>query len=187
MNQDWLAECRRRLVINEGERNVVYRDTMGIPTIGIGFNLLRPDAPSIIKAIGADYDAVLNGQTLTAAQVEALFEYSFAPIIDEARHSLQPTHFDNWLSPARQFVLCDLVFNLGETGWDAFGGTRSLIDNACHEKATGNESFAGSLFGAAADHLAVSAWYGQVGDRARRDCAMLRSSGWVGAAGDGSS
>jgi hypothetical protein len=33
---------------------------LGIPTIGIGFNLARPDAKIIIEGIGLDFKAVLN-------------------------------------------------------------------------------------------------------------------------------
>lgn len=33
---------------NEGKRSCVYKDTKGIPTIGIGFNLQRSDAKSLI-------------------------------------------------------------------------------------------------------------------------------------------
>jgi GH24 family phage-related lysozyme (muramidase) len=60
---------------HEGYRPHVYNDSRGIPTIGIGLNLLRPDAKKIAAQAGADYDAILSGkQTLTDDQVKELFK-----------------------------------------------------------------------------------------------------------------
>lgn len=181
----WEDECRARLDINEGERNIVYPDSKNIPTIGIGFNLQRPDARVILAKLGADLSAVLAGAALTDAQVAALFQYSWDPIVSEARASLDPFHFDS-MSDARRFVICDLVFNLGDGGWWSFVTARSLIDRACHEFRTNNFDAAHALFGQAADDLEGTQWYKDVGNRARRDVAMLRTSNWVDPNGDGS-
>jgi GH24 family phage-related lysozyme (muramidase) len=181
---EWQAEVVRRIKINEGYRNTVYRDSLGIPTVGVGFNLQRDDARSALASIGADYDAVMNGAALSDEQVDKLLAYSLAPIVSQARNSLAPTHFDS-MSDARRFVLTDLVFNLGEGGWLQFVHTRWVIDEACHEALTGDPDKAHAYFGSAADALEQSAWFSQVGDRARRDVAMMRSSGWVDANGSG--
>lgn len=45
----------------EGTRPCVYIDTMGHPTIGIGFNLDRSDARSICSKYGINYDAIRAG------------------------------------------------------------------------------------------------------------------------------
>lgn len=45
---------------SEGSRSCVYNDSLGIPTIGIGFNLKRSDAPTLIAGLGLSYDKVLN-------------------------------------------------------------------------------------------------------------------------------
>ncbi|MGA8532473.1 MAG: hypothetical protein WB615_00030 [Candidatus Tumulicola sp.] len=182
---EWEAECRHRLTIDEGERDRVYTDSVGIPTIGIGFNLQRADAPAILSKIGAQYDAVMSGTLLSSQQVADLFQYSFAPIVGEARASLEPFHFDS-MSDARRFVICDLVFDLGATGWDGFQNARAAIDQACHAGRTGHPATEHAQFGAAAAALAASIWYGQVGNRAKRDVAMLRTSNWCDPYGDGS-
>jgi GH24 family phage-related lysozyme (muramidase) len=182
----WLAEARSRIAISEGRRAVRYFDSVGVPTIGIGFNLNRSDAPAEITKLGAHWPSIRRGEVgLTDAQIDALFAYSFAPIASEARASLAPGTFDA-LSDARRFVVCDLVFNLGSAGWQGFGGTRSLIDQGVAAHKAGDDGKAHLLFGAAADHLQDSAWYSQVGNRAKRNVAMLRSSGWVDPNGDGS-
>jgi GH24 family phage-related lysozyme (muramidase) len=181
---DFMAQAYTRLEINEGFKNTVYRDSMGIPTIGMGFNLQRADADTILASIGADLHLVLEGHPLTDEQVEKLFQYSFTPVIGQARSSLQEFHFDS-MSDARKFVICDLVFNMGLEGWESFANTRALIDEACHNLRIGNAAEAHRVFGLAADRLTVSAWASQVGNRAKRDIAMLRSSNWVDPNGDG--
>lgn len=185
--QEWQAEVQRRIGIDEGCRNTVYMDSASPPnpTIGIGFNLNRSDARQAITDVGANYDAVMNGTALTDEQVAKLFAYSLSPVVDEARQSLQPMHFDS-MSDARRFVLCDLVFNLGDAGWLGFVNTRGIIDRACHAARSGDSASAHTLFGQAADALAQSAWYGQVGNRAKRDVAMMRTSNWCDPQGDGS-
>lgn len=185
--QAWEAEVQKRIAVNEGCRNTVYMDSANPPnpTIGIGFNLNRADARDALSKIGANYSAVLNGSALTDQQVRQLFEYSLAPVIDEARASLQPLHFDS-MSDARRFVICDLVFNLGDAGWLGFVNTRGIIDQACHAARSRDDAGAHTLFGQAADALAQSAWYSQVGNRAKRDVAMMRTSNWCDPNGDGS-
>jgi GH24 family phage-related lysozyme (muramidase) len=183
--EQWLAAVRDRIGDDEGDSAKEYRDSMGIPTIGEGFNLERSDARQALAACGVtDVDGVMNGTVaLTPAQDATLFNYSFAPIESEARASLDAGIYDA-LSDARRFVICDLVYNLGAAGWTAFTGTRSAIAQAQLAKNIGAAD-AHDLFEAAADHLANSAWFTQVGNRARRDVAMMRSGTWVNPTGDG--
>jgi GH24 family phage-related lysozyme (muramidase) len=184
--QEWLSEVERRLKINEGSEPYVYTDSMGIPTIGIGFNLDRVDARAALAKIGvSDFEGILSGDIcLTQPQIDALFDYAFAPIERNANISLGAGIFDA-LSDARRFVLCDLEYNLGQRGWLGFTATRAIINEAQASKNAGRFEQASALFGIAADHLRASAWDGQVVDRARRDEAMMRSSVWVDANGNG--
>lgn len=187
--QEWLADTQRRIAINEGSRNTMYYDSVGIPTIGIGFNLQRSDARDALQRAGVaaqDVDAVMKGQKpLTDAQVSALFAYSFAPILSEARASLDSGIYDS-LSDARRFVVADLVYNLGAAGWSSFVTTRSLINKAQSLKAQNSGPAAATAFGDVADHMKASLWYQQTGNRARRDCAMMRRSVYCDPTGDGS-
>ena len=182
---DFATELCNRLGINEGRKNTVYNDTMGIPTIGIGFNLQRGDADSALQQVGSSLAEVTAGTALTDDQVNQLFAYSIKDIVDQAETSLQPLHFD-LLSDARRFVIVDLVFNMGLSGWMAFTNTRILLDSAIHEKHIGNADKAHQLFTQAAQHMTQSGWYSQVGDRAKRDVAMIRAGVWCSATGDGS-
>ncbi len=185
--QQWEVEVQQRLIINEGRSATAYNDSASPPnpTIGIGFNLNRSDAREALASVGADYDAVRSGSPLTDQQIAALFAYALAPVVDQARASLQPFHFDS-MSDARRFVICDLIFNLGDDGWLTFTQSRSLIDQACHAMRSGQNDAAHALFAQAAVAMADSLWYSQVGNRAKRDCAMMKSSVWCDPNGDGS-
>ena len=185
--QQWQGEVQRRIAIDEGSRSTMYYDTANPPnpTIGIGFNLNRSDARTALADVGASYDAVMSGTALTDDQIGKLFAYSLSPVVDEARASLQPQHYDA-MSDARRFVICDLIFNLGDAGWSSFVNTRGIIDRACHAMRSGDTAGAHTLFAQAADALAQSQWYSQVGNRAKRDCAMMRTSNWCDPNGDGS-
>jgi GH24 family phage-related lysozyme (muramidase) len=181
----WLAEVEHRIAINEGQRFTRYLDSVGIWTIGVGMNLQRGDAPAVLKACSIDYAAVMNDKPITQPQCDALFAYCLSGIVDAARASLAPGVYDA-LSDARRFVLCDLEYNLGQSGWLGFPGTRAILNQAQKTKMAGQLDAAHNLFGVAADHLTASAWFGQVGNRARRNVAMIRSGVWVSATGDGS-
>ena len=41
----------------EGRESCVYKDSLGIKTIGIGFNMERSDGKKVFSACGADFDA----------------------------------------------------------------------------------------------------------------------------------
>ena len=51
------------IIESEGKKSCVYKDTKGIPTIGIGFNLQRDDARSKLAGIGLNFNDVLSGKT----------------------------------------------------------------------------------------------------------------------------
>ena len=60
----------------EGKRSWVYKDSLGIPTIGIGFNLNRPDARSVCSTWGINYDTIYSGsECLSDTQISCLFDF----------------------------------------------------------------------------------------------------------------
>ena len=69
-----------------GKRLCVYKDTRGIPTIGIGYNLQNPGARAALAAVGADYDSILSGAScLSDSQVMQLFEPSYQSAVSGAQ------------------------------------------------------------------------------------------------------
>jgi hypothetical protein len=195
------AEVERRVAIDEGRSAWVYDDATGtqplgsppwapsifkgFPTAGIGCNLAAVDA-ALFARFGADLAKVLDGtEQLTEPQIDGIFADQLANARADARASLNTGVYDALAQP-RQFVLDTVEFNLGQRGWLGFAATRALINQAQAAKEAGKADQAHVLFGLVANHLRASAWDSQVGNRARRCEAMMRTSLWCSATGDGS-
>jgi GH24 family phage-related lysozyme (muramidase) len=103
---------------NEGRRLSVYRDTLGIPTIGIGFNLERADARKVLQELGVDYDALLNGNiSLTDNECDYLYRHVAIEVL-EWLTSIFPD-LATYTVP-RQIALFDMGYNLGEKRFTNF-------------------------------------------------------------------
>ena len=112
------ARLRRFIEAHEGRRVNAYVDSRGIPTIGVGFNLTRPDAKDKIAALGLSYEAVCRGTvSLTDVQIHALLDLDIAAARAGARRCVQG--FDT-LPLQAQMVIIDTVFNLGVGGFSTF-------------------------------------------------------------------
>ena len=155
-----IETIRRFITFNEGKRNLVYNDSLGIPTIAVGFNLKRADAPDKIAALGLSYNDVLAGkQSLTDDQINALLDADIQSAINKTVKKLYPG-FDS-IDPARQVILVDLAFNMGPSRLAGFKNTNAAINSGDWEKA--------------ANELKDSRWYTQVGNRAKRNVEALRT------------
>lgn len=158
--QGTLASCDARalIAVHEGKRKCVYKDTMGHPTIGIGYNLDNSGARQAITAIGANYDSIRSGKScLTDAQIMELFEPSYKSAVSGARRAVSSY---GSLCCNVQNVMTDMDYNLGDGGFSSFHGFISLIN-------------ARSWNAAAADG-AATAWCRQVGVRCIEDMAAVR-------------
>jgi len=141
---------------HEGYREKVYLDSTGTPTIGIGFNLHRKDAPS---KIGQHYTLVLNGQkALTKKQIEILFHNDVTIAICQAKQNID--HF-NSLPQKIQEVIVNMIYNMGITKFNYFVKFKKAIYNKNYEKA--------------ALEMIDSKWYNQVGNRSKELVAIVRS------------
>jgi len=190
MTPETLAEIKRRLNINEGCRLTPYQDTMGIWTVGIGYNLQKGGRKSVCADLARagciSPESVIDSHApITQAIADKLLTQILPTYIGNARNSLLPGVFEA-LSPARQCVLVDLEYNLGQSGWLGFNHTRALIDKAQHTKDMGNLAEAHKLFGLVAAALACSDWAKQVGNRALRAEAMMKQGVFCSPTGDGS-
>ena len=106
-----LDTLKRRLVDEEGWRNHVYTDTLGHPTIGVGFNLDRDDAHVCLANVNANYEHVRNGTSdLSNDQVSELLDNCIAVCETELLH-VHPS-YDTYPEPV-QIVLLDMLFNMG--------------------------------------------------------------------------
>ena len=154
-----LQDCDARSLIarHEGKRDCVYIDTMGHPTIGIGYNLDNSGARSAIAAVGADYDSIRSGKTcLTNSQVMKLFEPSYQSAVAGAKRAV--SSFGS-LCCGVQTVMTDMDYNLGDGGFGSFHGFISFINQ-------------GKWADAAADGRGT-AWCRQVGSRCSEDMGAV--------------
>lgn len=142
---------------HEGRRAAVYDDTEGVPTIGIGWNLLDADSQDICDHFGLDLSGLKDGTILlTNAQIDEVFDYQLNEAVSEAM-----VFFPNFVTMPNnvQAVIVDLLFNMGPTRFSQFHNTISALKS-------GNWT-------AAAAGLKASKWFTQVGGRAVEDCDLL--------------
>jgi len=153
------AVVRRQLMVHEGARRQVYLDTTGHKTVGVGFNMDKPDAMVIFEKLEIPgFQSVYSGQRLlNLKEIHALLDYEVESAIDAARAS--GVGWEN-LSLPRKAVIVDLIFNLGAAGFEKFVNTRTLIER-------GNFAEAGRA-------LMHSKWAGQVKSRAKHLVTMLQ-------------
>lgn len=138
MSPELRAYAGGLLAGDEGRRRLPYVDTVGKISIGIGRNLTD---------VGLSDDEInyLFTNDLNVAFVAAR---AVCPVFDR-------------LSLARQGVLLDMAFNLGQKRLAQFHDTLLAINEA--------------RYNAAADHMLASTWAQQVGDRAHRLALLMRT------------
>jgi len=134
---------------HEGYRPNVYKDSLGIPTIGIGFNLTRPDARLIAKKVGVNYEDILSGKSaLTDEQIKEIFKITLTIAYNDAKKWIP--NFDSLPKNIKLGVL-DMSFNMGFTRLNKFVKTKDYILKG--------------EYGNAANEIQKSKWSTQVGKR----------------------
>jgi lysozyme len=101
----------------------------------------------------------LEGKGLTKAESRFLLDNDITEVEGQCQARF-PAWFPS-LNGARQRAILDLVFNMGIERFCRFTSTIGAFERGNYE--------------AAADHLIRSKWYGQVGRRAVRIVAMVRT------------
>lgn len=153
-----VTQAQPQIAGDEGKRRIAYKDSLGVPTIGIGINLLEKDVPQLCAQCGADYVALLKGSAaLTDSQIEFLYEQKAIGTI-EWLTSIFPAFFTYTLP--RQIALLDMSYNLGEP---RFRGFKMMISAILQ----------GDWLEAGAQAI-DSIWHTQVGARADRIKTMLQ-------------
>jgi len=144
---------------HEGYRHEMYLDSRGIPTIGIGFNLTRPDAKYILQLVGANHsDIMQKKQSLSDDQIKQIFQICIKIAHEDAKKWM-PT-FDT-LPKNVKLAILDMSFNLGYPRLSKFIKTKDHI-------LQGNYKLA-------AKELQNSKWATQVGDRAQSVISLFSS------------
>ncbi|MBI5174400.1 MAG: hypothetical protein SFV17_05655 [Candidatus Obscuribacter sp.] len=106
-----IPRVREKVIKSEGVKDTVYKDSRGIATIGVGFNLEQPGAREAIEYLGADYEQILAGKaSLSEKQIKTLNDISLANAMMQAEEiypnmAKLPFH--------KRAVIVDLAYNLG--------------------------------------------------------------------------
>lgn len=152
-------KLKKQLILHEGKESKVYKDSEGIPTIGVGYNLKRAGAKKQIEDLGLNYEKIVSGdQTLSDTQIDKLLDGDMDDAIKSCK-AVFPKFGD--LSEVRQRVLADMMFNLGKTRFEGFKKMVAAVKDG--------------KFANAADEMKDSKWYLQVKARGKRLEAMMRT------------
>ncbi len=150
---------QQMVAFNEGSKPCVYKDSLGIPTIGIGFNLQRSDAAQKITALGLNFQNILTGKIcLSLDQITKLFN---ADLEHHSAGAKKCVSTFNQLPSCVQKVLIDMSFNMGPSAlcsWPNF------------IKQLNNKDYAG-----AANNMKSTTWCSQVKTRCDRNVNLIRN------------
>jgi lysozyme len=136
-----IKQFREELKRDEGVKNEVYLDHLGLPTCGIGHLITEWDT---------EYNAEV-GTPVSEERVNELFEKDLATTIDECR--LIYNDFD--VLPVKvQHIVANMMFNMGRPRLSRFHKMKKAVDNR-------------DWFEAAYE-MTDSKWYKQVPNRAMR-------------------
>lgn len=150
---------KKQLIRDEGQRLSAYKDSKGIYTIGVGFNLEEPaNAKLFEQTTGFSAEEAKQGKPITAADSAALLDVTVQRAEADAR-SLLPSFAK--LSDKDQDAFVNFVFNVGR-------GTASQFKNTLAALNRGDGK-------AAAAGLRASAYYKQVGARGERVAKALET------------
>jgi lysozyme len=132
------SQIKKRIAIDEGKSLTVYKDPLGLSTVGIGHLVL-------------EHDHLIIGQRISEELCQAFFEQDFENAIDACRRAFKD--FNKYPESIRG-VLINMAFNLGINrllGFKKFIAALSRGD-----------------YKGAAKEMENSRWFEQVGKRAQR-------------------
>lgn len=156
---DEIPKVREKVIKSEGVRDTVYKDSRGIATIGVGFNLEQPGARAVIEYLGANYEQVLAGKTsLTKEQIKTLNDISLANAMMQAE-DIYPNM--SKLPFRKRAVIVDLAYNLGGEKLD-----NEFVDFSAAVRKGNMKKAASELVG--------TPYARQVGARARENIKALK-------------
>jgi lysozyme len=141
-----------QLLLHEGLRLTPYRCTAGYLTIGVGYNIDARGIAALERVIGRTFDGALTREEAIAVLRHDIDAYE--------RHvrRLMPEY--DQLDAIRQRVVLDMAFNLG---YRALRFEKAIAALKRRDYLT------------AARQMRLSKWSSQVGDRAERLEAMMKT------------
>ena len=151
-----LERLKQQLIIDEGVKYRVYLDSKGLPTFGVGHLLTEKDPEWFA------YKNLPKGGTLTVSKERV--EQCLEKDIDIACKDCKKVFPDFAVHPSEvQEIVANMMFNLGFPRFTKFINLIAQINDDNYKLA--------------AREMKNSAWYNQVGDRAKRLVARMDKVG----------
>lgn len=155
---------------DEGNKNTVYWDSLGYPTIGIGHLIVyrkTRDMSQILPILSRQLGRSV-GSTITAGDVSYLFKNDLLKVQSEIRKSATIAPVYAKVNRSRQMALENMAFQMGTGGLAKFKQSLALIGLGRYAEA--------------AQQLKASKWARQTPGRANR-VALVIKNGNLGAYG----
>ena len=112
-----IDQLRETLKVDEGVKNEIYLDHLGLPTCGVG-HLIRQSDPEYGLEVGTHIDD---------ERVNELFDQDVQVTLGECRLLFQ--NFDNLPEEVKQ-VCANLMFNMGRPRLSRFHKFRKALENS---------------------------------------------------------
>lgn len=141
----------------EGYRDMQYKDSLGVPSIGYGSNLTSPHIRGYLEDLGYSVSDLLNRrQEIKEEDAEILLKRGMVQALKDAK-----SFVNNWdqLDPIAKIILVDMSYNLGLTKLNKFKEMRAGLEALDYNKAK--------------VEMKDSDWYNQVGRRSKRLEGMM--------------
>lgn len=127
-------ELYRQLEVHEGRKPEVYKDSLGHPTIGIGFNLDDPANVEFLNEIGLNHKELVEGaRALSEKEIKTLYNRSVESAYKDAKEFL-PDLNDH--PPAVRKAVIDMAFNLGRGRLMGFKKARAALQKKDYQTAS---------------------------------------------------
>ena len=145
-----IQQLREQLEIDEGVRDDIYLDHLGLPTFGIGHLVTKTD-PESGQAVGTP---------ISKERVAECFDMDVQSVINDCNKLYED--FENLPEEVQQ-IIANMMFNMGYTRLSKFKGMKRGVDSKDWNQA--------------ADEMVDSRWYRQVTNRANRLVERMRAVG----------
>lgn len=184
MNARDRAKLRDQLIRHEGIRLSPYLCSLGFWTIAVGYNIDARGLALLSRIVGRDLGDTIGRVRLTEAEAQRQLDHDLDYFIGRIRARFPL--FDR-LTPVRQAVVVDFVFNLGGAGALGFRSAIRMLEFAVAADEANDEPDAVEAgYTACAYHMLDSLWARQVDDglggrfgRADRLATMIRTGRWA--------
>jgi len=142
----------------EGFRDTMYKDSVGVPTIGYGSNLNSPHIQAELEKLGYSTRSLLaRNDVIKEKDAEIMLNRGMVQALKDAQTFVGPEWHD--LDPIAKIVVLDMSYNLGLTRLSKFKNFKSALEQQDYRTA--------------GEEMIDSEWYGQVGWRSKRLADMM--------------